>query len=233
MLKTKQHCVKTTFSIGLITLFASVHLTSNTMVAAQENSYSTNQNTQSYTETSIIETTTTKVYEEIIEESGEVTPGAPGSFDDDTTTPATTEPLESEPPTEITESSVEATDSTAQSTTPAESSTTTSINQGTAPNQTETTSFITRIITGNQTTANNNRNQGKVSNNHRPLFKESQAHSLTKLLIKKYLQTNMEKYPDIRFWSYALLTMTTGKAELLNPVVMPLVVMITEILTNY
>lgn len=224
--------MKTTFSIGLITLFASVHLTSNKMVAAQENSYSTNQNTQSYTETSIIETTTTKVYEEIIEESGEVTPGAPGSFDDDTTTPETTEQLESEPATEITESSVEATDSTAQSTTP-ESSTTTSVNQGSSSDQTETTLFITRTITGNKTTVNNTRNQGKVSNNHRPLFKESQAHSLTKLLIKKYLQTNMEKYPYIRFWSHALLIMITGKPELLNPVVVPLAVTIAEILTNY
>lgn len=225
--------MKTTFSIGLITLFASVHLTSNTMVAAQENSYSTNQNTQSYTETSIIETTTTKVYEEIIEESGEVTPGAPGSFDDDTTTPETTEPLETEPPTETTVSSVEVTDSTDQSPAP-ESSTTTSINQGTAPGQTETTSFITRIITGNKTTANNARNQGKLSKSDRPLFKESQAHSLTKLFLKKYLQTNIETYSDVKVWSYALLTVTTGKTEWLNPdVVMPLVVTIAEILTNY
>lgn len=225
--------MKTTFSIGLITLFASVHLTSNTMVAAQENSYSTNQNTQSYTETSIVETTTTKVYEEIIEESGEVTPGAPGSFDDDTTTSETTEPLETEPSTEITEPSVEATDSTNQSTAPAESSTTTSVNQGTAPNQTETTSFITRIITGNQTTANNSRNQGKLSNSQRPLFKESQAHSLTKLFLKKHLQSSIETYPEVRFWSYALLTVTIGKTEWLNLDVMPLVVTIAEILINY
>ena len=224
--------MKTTFSIGLITLFASVHLTSNTMVAAQENSNSTNQVTQSYTETSIVETTTTKVYEEIIEESGEVTPGAPGSFDDDTTTPETTEPLETEPPTETTVSSVEVTDSTDQSTAP-ESSTTTSVSQGTSPGQTETTSFITSIITGNKTTANNARNQGKLSKD-RPLFKESQAHSLTKLFLKKYLQTNIETYSDVKVWSYALLTVTTGKTEWLNPdVVMPLVVTIAEILTNY
>ena len=224
--------MKTTFSIGLISLFVSVHLTSNTMVAAQENSNSTNQVTQSYTETSIVETTTTKVYEEIIEESGEVTPGTPGSFDDDTTTPETTEPLETEPPTETTVSSVEVTDSTDQSPAP-ESSTTTSVNQGTAPGQTETTSFITRIITGNKTTANNAHNQGKLSKD-RPLFKESQAHSLTKLFLKKYLQTNIETYSDVKVWSYALLTVTTGKTEWLNPaVVMPLVVTITEILTNF
>lgn len=224
--------MKTTFSIGLISLFVSVHLTSNTMVAAQENSNSTNQVTQSYTETSIVETTTTKVYEEIIEESGEVTPGTPGSFDDDTTTPETTEPLETEPPTETTVSSVEVTDSTDQSTAP-ESSTTTSVSQGTSPGQTETTSFVTSIITGNKTTANNAHNQGKLSKD-RPLFKESQAHSLTKLFLKKYLQTNIETYSDVKVWSYALLTVTTGKTEWLNPaVVMPLVVTITEILTNF
>jgi len=224
--------LKTTFSIGLISLFVSVHLTSNTMVAAQENSNSTNQVTQSYTETSIVETTTTKVYEEIIEESGEVTPGTPGSFDDDTTTPETTEPLETEPPTETTVSSVEVTDSTDQSTAP-ESSTTTSVSQGTSPGQTETTSFVTSIITGNKTTANNAHNQGKLSKD-RPLFKESQAHSLTKLFLKKYLQTNIETYSDVKVWSYALLTVTTGKTEWLNPaVVMPLVVTITEILTNF
>ena len=202
------------------------------MVAAQENSNSTNQVTQSYTETSIVETTTTKVYEEIIEESGEVTPGTPGSFDDDTTTPETTEPLETEPPTETTVSSVEVTDSTDQSTAP-ESSTTTSVSQGTSPGQTETTSFVTSIITGNKTTANNAHNQGKLSKD-RPLFKESQAHSLTKLFLKKYLQTNIETYSDVKVWSYALLTVTTGKTEWLNPaVVMPLVVTITEILTNF
>lgn len=233
MFKGQQHYFKKTISIGLITLFASVHLNSNTMVAAQENGYNTiNQFNQSFSETSMIEPITTKVYEEIIEESGEVTPGAPGSLDDVTSTiPETTEPMVTEPPVEETESPVEETVTTTQvtETEPPITSTT----QGQQPIQSETTSIITRIIRGSQTTANNVRNQGKQSTSNQPLLKESQAHSITYLFLKNYIQTNIEKYPKVRFWSYALLTMTTGQTELLNPVVVPLVVAMAEILSNY